>query len=111
MTDVASIKLCHTPGPWFHKPFGPRSAAQIVTCSLGDARGDIANVLCSLGAKTEQQAIGNARLIAAAPDLLKACVLVEELSKNFDARTILDDEGKVRAVLRAAIAKATGKTY
>ena len=84
----------HTPGPWhiggrtilrptltiFHKPFG-----------LGDV------------AEVYEEA--NARLIAAAPELLEA---LKEIADTDPVDAALDPQRAVR-IARAAIAKATGE--
>ena len=74
----------HTPGPWLR-----------LGRSIGVGAGEIATVW-----ELEGKAIANARLIAAAPDLLDALVMM------LDAYEI----PAVRDRARAAIAKATGDT-
>lgn len=56
-----------------------------------------------IGGITMDEARANARLIAAAPELLEALVAVE--------RRIADDDGfdGTKEIIRAAIAKATGE--
>jgi hypothetical protein len=49
--------------------------------------------------------LANARLIAAAPDLLEACTEVLAAHNGGDGRSI----GQVVGIVRAAIAKAVGK--
>lgn len=122
----ASGVSSHTPGPWFHFDFDseiphgrPYIIAQTVTVtSFGPARGCI--VTCGefnpnagtywpargLGGRTDDEARANARLIAAAPDLLAALEkLVGDVRDIHDIDTIMYDD-----VLnaRAAIAKAKG---
>lgn len=63
----------HTPGPWLASKY-PRSNAYVVTTTPGDAKGDIANVLFGLGSKIAEETEANARLIAAAPELLEAAI-------------------------------------
>ena len=75
----------HTPGPWLR-----------MGRSIGVGAGEIATVWELL----DGRAIANARLIAAAPDLLDALVMM------LDAYEI----PAVRDRARAAIAKATGDT-
>lgn len=101
-------ELKHTTGPWEatftdilgcsvdgycrirptnREMFGHHTSLEIATLHLID--------------EVEQQA--NARLIAAAPDLLEALINLERVSGMASMR---DDPGRVAA--RAAIAKATG---
>jgi hypothetical protein len=76
----------HTPGPWAWQD----------GILIGDLDGDGGNVSLT--------AIGNARLIAAAPDLLKACLdalLVEQVMGDADS--------ELARRLHAAIVKAQGE--
>lgn len=79
----------HTPGPWIANHFHVAARGPGIEdhCIVGRVDG------C-----TGQEALANARLIAAAPDLLEA--LIEMASGHSMA-------GEARA--RAAIAKATGR--
>jgi len=91
----------HTPGPW-------------EACKVGDygdydgqclvVLGDDMRVAVTLG--SDKTAKANARLIAAAPDLLEALqVMVKQFTKV--PSTYLDS--KARGMAHAAIAKATGE--
>lgn len=75
----------HTPGPWLR-----------MGRSIGDGAGEIATVWERL----DGRAIANARLMAAAPELLGALIAM------LDAYEL----PSVRASARAAIAKALGDT-
>lgn len=77
----------HTPGPWIYD-----ETWALINAEHGS---EIAAVHAARGTKGEPQA--NARLIAAAPDLLAALV---------DAYERLTGD---RSMIRAAIAKATGQ--
>ena len=80
----------HTPGPWSCQPIGDETECNI----LGSRRELVATV-----------ADCDARLIAAAPDLLAAlqfCVL-------YDGGNCLGDHPKRLALARAVIARATGE--
>jgi DUF1680 family protein len=91
----------HTPGPWAYAGYA-RSMAFRVTKTPEDATGDVCNVLAGLAAKTNEEVEANARLIAAAPDLLEALM------------HCATDEGPEQEWLdraRAAIAKATGELF
>lgn len=98
-TQASVGEVRHTPGPW-HAAQYPRSHAWHVTRTPGNARGDICNVLAGLGAQLDEQVAANARLIAAAPDMLAAL---------FDCRRALEIANFTQelAVVDAAIARAT----
>ncbi len=87
----------HTPGPWF--------------CENGDNRWTIWDdegmaCICDVHAGIEPDpSEANARLIAAAPDLLAAC---EALARSFDAVTYAAWTPEMHAAV-AAIAKAKGE--
>jgi hypothetical protein len=98
----------HTPGPWrrgsdelsspelFSEVYGPNEFV-IATCHVGNARG-----------KDRREAVdyvrANARLIAAAPELLRAC---EAVSAHYSGS--LDHQPPFVALCRAALARATGE--
>lgn len=89
----------HTPGPWQLKPEeSDVGYVRIRGTRLGE-RYKIANVLHSSAEYLDiQETKANARLIAAAPDLLEALQ---------DAALWVDGDLKIK--VRAAIAKATGE--
>ena len=100
----------HTPGPWSiwnfsddprHVAVGPDAGglaiADVVAC----------NAHGCYTAETESRGQANARLIAAAPDLLAALQMVDRIWSN-DQTANLDPESPL-AIVRAAIAKATGE--
>lgn len=100
----------HTPGPWIHDTRGYPHPDVKATSGF--------NIACTWGVngqpKTKESyeaqkkiARANARLIAAAPDLLEACqALIAYCDKN---PPMGDSLWSVRQI-RAAIAKATGGT-
>jgi len=100
-TEVpASPRAAHTPGPWYLNPRG------WVVQSTGDI---VTRIECSYNKEA------NARLIAAAPELLEALEGVEELAEGAIKllRQLDMETGRIAAecVLRnarAAIAKAKG---
>lgn len=109
----------HTPGPWFvFEDFDPEdfdddSEADFGReCTIAQRReGCVTSgvVVTGVDYETERHR-ANARLIAAAPDLLEA---LRELLPLFDMVTGLDDQGsnalgQAENLIRAAIAKATG---
>ena len=101
-------KIIHTPGPWSvwnfnddprHVAVGPEAGglavADIVAC----------NAHGCYTAQTEAQGAANARLIAAAPDLLEALQwAIEQIEDDLDP----DHQAAIVAA-RAAIAKAEGE--
>jgi hypothetical protein len=90
----------HTPGPWQQHDdapvYGPAMAA-VVWTNKGPGHGLVADCRCS-GIHHDGQ-VANARLIAAAPDLLEACK---------KARACASIPDHTMNLLRAAIARATG---
>lgn len=88
----------HTPAPWSVEVDHSSNAPEFIRTYVDGEMYDLASVLCD----ETGNATANARLIAAAPDLL-ACLL-----------DVLDAEGDLDAMdfnrYRAAIAKATGGT-
>jgi hypothetical protein len=99
---------CYTPGPWI---LDDRGYSYIVANSRGEyVTRDVCRMDASTMAAFEQQ--GNAKLIAAAPELLAAIqkVLADECSDEKMCYEIggyvLDDD--VREQCQAAITKAVG---
>ena len=89
----------HTPGPWV--PYAGTSGVFIVS---NQAMGyeTVAHALAlDDGARPAKVVEANARLIAAAPELLEACEMALRLR--------LDDDSEVADAVRAAIAKAKGE--
>jgi hypothetical protein len=102
----------HTPGPWHYQFNG-------FAITIGDesTRHNYLEhdyTVAKIGGNSMQDE-ANARLIAAAPDLLEACEeALGQLKDFFDATIPFDDDGsrprnRIEVVLRAAIAKARGK--
>lgn len=93
----------YTPGPWAatkQEIFSCVDDARVATAWAGhDSQGMLNK---AIGAA---QADANARLIAAAPDLLTVAVNVEAAITESGTEANLDN---ILAALRAAIAKATG---
>jgi hypothetical protein len=110
--------MTHTPGPWEIEQIG-------VATTINGNGGIVAEVYSDTGNQQEEDA--NARLIAAAPDMLEALKALEEVSQQlawvshlasvperrneYLAEASKADEMNDRAVdmRRAAIAKAEGK--
>jgi hypothetical protein len=96
----------HTPGPWFENVV-PTSAGSAITIQSADHRiaiiyvdGIRKGIDDELPRSIENRA--NARLIAAAPDLLEA---LQGFQKAWDENRLLTSDEA--ASIRAAIAKAT----
>lgn len=89
----------HTPGPWHQSDAWERPGIGAYV------RSDVENrPVCSpIGGTSlpDEEVFANARLIAAAPELLAACELVLDSTP--------DDEEDYRPILRAAIKKAKGE--
>ena len=109
----------HTPGPWGLAQYAKGAALPIpfiehktiAVFSDGARQGDVAYMQHGLWG--DDQALANARLIAAAPELLEA---LQELVAEWDARHAAEDHRSGYtldtagiAMARAAIAKATGE--
>ena len=97
----------HTPGPW--KPYWYGGAT-----TVGHAQDNFQRIAeITHTSKSDSEITANAKLIAAAPDLLEACRILADYYKGHEAT---DDQaakyaggGVYHALLaaRAAIAKAT----
>lgn len=91
----------HTPGPWH------TGAEDIAPCIVYGTNGfAICNAVIHHGKHSESESIANARLIAAAPELLEACHKARALLAGSIPE---EDQRIVEDSLRAAIAKATGQ--
>ncbi len=89
----------YTPGPWryYHQLRGKNTAYVICSVDLSNCR--VASIRANALGLGEGEPEGNARLIAAAPDLLAALKRVAQLSLGGD---------EVEREVRAAILKAEG---
>lgn len=97
-----SMTTTHTPGPWH---IGLRQAEKIIYDKTGWA---VANATVYHGKEDAEQVKANARLIAAAPDMLAALQeVVDAYQRHFAVMPIvwqtIDD------IASAAIAKAKGE--
>lgn len=96
----------HTPGPWKVSRSDKDGAevkaiAEIAWCGVGAAYSMVSGVTQHIDA---EECRANARLIAAAPELLAA---LEDLERTAGLAASHDDPARVAA--RAAIAKARGE--
>jgi len=95
----------HTPGPWEVNLFDDTErpgikADNFSVVFFGVRDEDDAGVW----GRTAEEEIANARLIAAAPDLLKACMMMDKAMTEQQVDKALD-------FVNAAIAKAKGASY
>lgn len=100
----------HTPGPWTIEQYG--AGDSLVVHSDADTRVCFMATPGLLGSLPNIKA--NARLIAAAPDMLAAIKVVDDVETARLRHVGLNDEGiaehPVVKMLRAAIAKAEGRS-
>lgn len=86
----------HTPGPWhLIDQTEIRNASGCTVCVTSEYR----------VSGREQEAIADARIIAAAPDLLAALQTIAD-SEPFDGESFVCDFETVQGIARAALAKA-----
>ncbi len=91
----------HTPGPWKRAHHGHYNQIQIYTKNIYHPLAVVQN-------QEDMQA--NARLIAAAPDMLEAlAAMVDMFERHIEGRSGPDDASNRWDMARAAIAKAEGK--
>lgn len=105
----------HTPGPWEAdccdvtgaRPPGDSGVRFWSVVGKGDYRGSVCNVHSAehIGGITIAERDANARLIAAAPDLLEACYIGLGVALAFEEESDRSASEKIRA----AIAKAKGQ--
>lgn len=92
----------HTPGPWqIHNNVGRKGGLGIV------ADGAPCVIACMSNVKAwPVEAEANARLIAAAPDLLEACRMAYRFYRQFNR--LSNNEDEIFQAVKQAIRKATG---
>lgn len=102
----------HTPGPWFVRETGDHYSKRNDIYVIGNPDGSLGGdrkLALMIDTWAEEQTIHNARLIAAAPELLEAC---ESAINNYSAY-LFDSTGKheddTLRLLKAAVIKATGE--
>jgi len=96
------MKQQHTPGPWKCSQYLGHPAWS-VHMDAGD-RGRGSTIVDGVAGIDLEQRLANARLIAAAPDLLEALCKLSELYDAMGA-----PRGPTRIIADAAIAKALGE--
>ncbi len=96
----------HTPGPWkvstTYKDFAAGRAAIVPWSDQGRTLAEVRPIKCY----PASEVAANARLIAAAPDLLAACKRMVRASENHGSRKQMMNAAMIE--LRAAIARAEG---
>lgn len=102
----SKISTKHTPGPW--EIAQTKSANLFITNATGKL-----SVCNSVNGASSAEETANARLIAAAPDLLEAfqriAAIADKEPSNLHEAQVLRYSSWVFDIARAAIAKATGK--
>ena len=108
----------HTPGPWKYETSKFPGSRLVFAPYTGPLERTVHFVACNVAARhhlpsrhQEAEAEANARLIAAAPELLAACkAVIKEayVSENHGEPPTAEMSADVLEVLRAAIAKAEG---
>jgi hypothetical protein len=100
----------HTPGPWHTGKEMERGLD--LRKNIYNSKGEfIAAVVSSAGLRSEHENRANARLIAAAPDLLAACEMARDAFRILSTSFVYDPEfTELERVLNAAIANAKGET-
>jgi hypothetical protein len=110
MPDSNSTVGGYTPGPWladFHNE--EIAGGRFVTYVRGGNQlVPIAAVPTGVEGYGREEGRANARVIAAAPDLLAACEYQEHIQSTAFKGDPAEAIAKVREMRRAAIAKATG---
>ena len=106
----------HTPGPWFVVNVGdddePMYSVKAARIAGKEPRHEVA--LCATGDSPQEMETANARLIAAAPEMLevlKAWVaLADEAVQTYGEDMVHPKEREVIRSARAVIAKAGGRS-
>ena len=102
----------HTPGPWFVFPNGHCVGGPTGLLDADPNEKTAGVAMCGMRLRTEEEIEANARLIAAAPDLLAACEdYLRELQSWSESNTPPTDStmAELRQRTADAIAKAKGK--
>ncbi len=90
------MSAAHTSGPWFAAALRTHGAnPKMDGCDIGAENGaNVALVLHQSGDRSEAETIANARIIAAAPALLEACLAIVEWDEaENNAKPFTDDGG------------------
>lgn len=100
----------HTPGPWDASAIN----ADLPLTRIGHIRpgvgGDSPCIALLAGTRPHAETSANARLIAAAPDLLDIIeTIAVALARGYTTADVLDENSPVRDRIRAVIAKVEGE--
>lgn len=99
---TTATKTAHTPGPWALEANEVRAGDNLIADVMG---GEGTRFIDD---KDNTECLANARLIAAAPELLEACEIALTFLESHSARALWPKSESV-AALSAAIAKATAQ--
>jgi hypothetical protein len=104
----------HTPGPWHFCGSQYSASDKPAVTARNTGTGYLTPegwhyVIPAIDGATNEQAEANARLIAAAPDLLSALAALVDSLASADEEGLLEHAPQMEAA-RAAIAAATGRT-
>jgi hypothetical protein len=91
----------HTPGPWFAVGY----QVEIESETVADICTTNANLFGQGGLHDDARAMANARLIAAAPDMLE---MLEVARDSLEVSNYEGEEDEVLAAIASVIAKAKG---
>jgi hypothetical protein len=103
--------MTHTKGPWFHKNGNEVHNIEAKRDKSGTRIGDTPARICDVEYPfdSEEGRSDNARLIAAAPDLLEACELLLEFEDDFPEELWSDEYRDAIHAAKYAVAKAEGE--
>lgn len=97
------MEIKHTKSPWIQSEFNPQN---IVTSE--DPMKSTTICIISGNVKREEEIMANAKLIAAAPELLKAISdIIESIDNDYGAFKAVDKDSLYIKYAREAIKKAT----
>jgi hypothetical protein len=113
----------HTPGPWEISLIGEGDELTVDGIESNAVAHAPHRLICEMGHDIDMgqdyaEVIANARLIAAAPELLEACKVVTAFLDNLERALFYDDplvrirqrvHAPLRSALNPAIAKAEGR--
>ena len=102
----------HTPGPWTHNDPAPQEMTIIhAGVGAGDSAGEMIAYVLTETTNPDQRAedMANARLIAAAPDMLAALIVAEDMLAGYEPSMWADEDQAAYREITAAIAAATAE--
>lgn len=98
----------HTPGPWTVRRLEAQlNEANVWQSPIGQSRADHRRLTAVAFGKTNYEAEANARLIAAAPELLEALIAIYKLAESENKKVESLLYSKFVSLSYKAIAKAT----